>query len=220
MRGCLKQLIIYISGVLLLWGCKNDDCPPEKDPCASKYPEEIKIVNYSIEKYGPNGLLDDKGQFAYSVYPYDSFVSPTRTKFGVNFEYDSAFWLFGTDPRVKQGNLVYIEFNSPYGKIDIQCIGYRPVDTDCFGPNDDGVDTFQKSIWIMDRWDSPLFGTYRGVHEGETDTFEIALVKEKKYQIPGDTTSLSYFDYYFTGIPKQGELKMQGALEWYRFFWR
>jgi len=170
----------------------------EPDPC-SEYPSEFKIITSQEKRTWCTG--DPTVDFGdYEEYQYDTFaITPAlRVEFKVNFEYDSLKWRLGNDPTMYSLNRPIIDFNQPLGEILVVCIGWRTVNTECFGSQDDGIDTITKKISIMHINDAPIFGTFRGVNEEQSDSFSVKLGRDTLQ----DSMIGEYYLNFFEGLPQ------------------
>ena len=163
----MKKFICFLFILSAMSGCKNDDCPVELNPC-SEYPEKMEI---RIHVINPQNIEE-------VILTNDTVFTPPRTLFfSINFEYDSIRWHVGSDPSRFIGDNYSLRFEevSINSSVSVNAIGYRKINTDCFGINDTGKDTISRVITFRDRIESPLFGTWRGTNDGETDSFDVEI---------------------------------------------
>ena len=158
---------LYLLIVLLAFNACKDDCQPEPDPC-SEYPEEMEIRTHIINPRNLNEVI---------LSTDSTFTPPFTLFFSTNFEYDSIQWQVGSDPSRFIGDNYSLRFEevSINSSVSVNAIGYRKINTDCFGINDTGKDTISRVITFRDRIESPLFGTWRGTNDGETDSFDVEI---------------------------------------------
>jgi hypothetical protein len=135
----MKKFICFLFILSAMSGCKNDDCPVELNP---QNIEEVILTNDTV------------------------FTPPRTLFFSINFEYDSIRWHVGSDPSRFIGDNYSLRFEevSINSSVSVNAIGYRKINTDCFGINDTGKDTISRVITFRDRIESPLFGTWRGTN--------------------------------------------------------
>jgi hypothetical protein len=154
------------------------------------------------------------GEFV--LYPYDTFRTPNLSiKFELNYSYDSTVWKLQNDPKLRPQNNLILDFSKPFGRVTVQAIGYRSIHKDCFGPEDDGIDTILKTITILHEDDSPIFGTFRGTNDGESDSFNIIIGRDTFL----GQDNLPYYENYFRGLPKNSQLKLDRFIyRWYSFY--
>lgn len=187
----MKKFLYLIIILLAVQGCRDDDCPIEPDPC-SEYPEEMEI---DISVVNPQNI----NEYIPSI---DSiFVTPRTLLFQTNFEYDSIRWQIGSDPEIRTVSSLPLRFenNVQNTSIRINAMGYRPINKECFGEEDDGIDTLSRIITFRNREDSPLYGVWRGTNDGEKDSFNVEIQRLYYTNSRGET----FFDgTRFTGLPK------------------
>lgn len=180
---------------LLLFGCVQgckDECPVEPDPCAD-YPEKMEIT-LMWENY----LEATSRETPYVSTTDTAFSLSEIIIFKTNFDYDSVFWQFGSDPRVFNQLSYSINFTlGQEGKVTARAICYRDTNTACFGMDDDGVDTLYKTITLHHYTDAAILGTYRGTVDGKPDSINIRLWY--------DTLSNGRVQSYYSGIPNGQE---------------
>ncbi|MBX7206183.1 MAG: hypothetical protein K1X81_12235 [Bacteroidia bacterium] len=101
---------------------------------------------------------------------------------GSRKEYDTYKWKIGSDTNYRKGKSFSIYFDKPYGTIAVTLIGTRKPKPYCL-PGDDGVDTFTKSITIVDFKATVLDGSYRGsfIHN-PSETFDIQIAHDDEMQ--------------------------------------
>jgi hypothetical protein len=162
----MKKLLSILIVLLAFNACK-DDCPVELNPC-SEFPEEMEIRIHVINPKKVEEVI---------LSPDSIFLAPNLLFFSTNFEYDSIRWQVGSDPSRFIGDNYSLKFEevSINSSVSVNAIGYRKINTDCFGINDTGKDTISRVITFRDRIESPLFGTWRGTNDGETDSFDVEI---------------------------------------------
>jgi hypothetical protein len=207
----MKKLFIFFLLLTFLHSCK-EDCPEEIDPCAS-FPEKMEIIVEWPDYYGPNynrsGLIKTTDE---------TFAVEQLLQFSTNFSYDSIQWKFGSDPSIGKGDKVQLIFSNAVGPVEVKCIAYRPVNTNCFGPADDGVDTLIKTLNFKEWLKSPLFGTYRGVNEGETDSFNITLGYDSVYNQALGIYQYDNLSVFYLGLPQNTTSRRFIGIEYYEMF--
>jgi hypothetical protein len=187
--GVKLTYITFLLGSLA--GCK-DDCPVEPDPCAD-YPEKMEIT-----LMWPNYLGRTSLETPYVPTADTAFSLSQLVIFKTNFDYDSVFWQFGSDPRVFNQLSYSINFTlGQEGKVTARAICYRDTNTNCFGVDDDGIDTLYKTITLHHYTDAAILGTYRGTVDGKPDSINIRLWY--------DTLSNGKVESFYSGIPNGQE---------------
>jgi len=163
------MIVVLASFALLLPACK-DDCPVEPDPC-SVYPEKMEIVLRTYN-YLEATVRDER----YVSTDDTAFMEGASIVFESNFEYDSTFWQIGSDPVVYTRPKVQIGFRmGQLGQITARCIGFRKINQQCFGTEDDGIDTIYITITLNEPESAPIYGTYRGTNDGESEVIELKI---------------------------------------------
>jgi hypothetical protein len=206
----MKKLFIFFLLLTFLHSCK-EDCPVEPNLC-DLFPEKFEILT-SIKRYQ---FCNDVEYDEFAVYPYDTFRTPNAyIRFELNYSYDSVVWKVQNDPKIWRQNILNLGFSKPFGRITVQAIGYRPGNNDCFGSEDDGIDTIQRTIALLHEDDSPIFGTFRGTNDGESDSFNIVIGRDTFV----GQDNLPYYENYFSGLPKNSQLKLDRFIyRWYSFY--
>lgn len=208
----MKNFLIVLSLMALIHSCK-DDCPLEPDPCA-EYPEKMEIqIEWSNMKWSTRRDIE-------YVETLDSiFTIPSNLIFKTNYAYDSISWKIGGEANRRIGTKIIVRFedNALNRSIYITAECFRPIDTKCFGSDDDGIDTLQRRITFKSRYESPLIGTWRGVNDGETDSFDVEI--HPLYWINSEGEKV-YDLNRFSGLPKgttSNEDHNNISLRWYEF---
>jgi len=209
----MKNILYSLLAVALLLPACKDDCPVEPDPC-SVYPEKMEI---QIE--WQNRQLSTIRDIEY-VDTKDSIFTPTTyLTFKTNYAYDSIIWQIGSSPDQIKRNKVNIRFDKRVlnNSVKVAAVCFRAINRDCFGQTDDGIDTLQKRINFQSQFDSPLMGTWRGVNDGETDSFDVEIHPLFWVNSEGEKV---YEQSRFTGLPK-GTMSIEDrsniSLRWYEF---
>lgn len=187
------QLILYAVLLLAAQSCR-DDCPVEPDPC-SEYPSEIEIEISTLNVL----TLED-----YLPTPDTIFTIPEQLLFSANYAYDSIFWQVGADPTIRKQESFAIRFedNSLNKNITVFAKCHRPINNECFGLEDDGIDTLTQTITFKAREDSPIHGLWRGTNDGESDSFNVKIHRLWWTNSAGQTF---YDGTRYTGLPKGTE---------------
>ncbi len=161
----MKNLSIILFAITILifaCQCKDDD---DMNPCDV---EGLAPVNAQFTTSYEMGWQDSTRRFQ-----ADTFINYFPIIFTAQEENATYQWKVGDDPRdfdEKEFNLTFIGTTGP---IDIQLIVDAEPNLECF-PEDDGRDTISKTIYFVEKLDSPMLGKYRGVVTSvPNDTFEI-----------------------------------------------
>lgn len=210
----MKKLLYLLVVFLAVQGCKDQECPVEPDPC-SEYPNNIKLTTLLLNRsFCP--LSKDAVWNEYSEYTLDTFIEGSRILFELNYSYDSVRWQIGNDPRVRNEKRILSDFYDFTGNVVIRAVAYRKINIECFGVADDGIDSIYRTINIQSLYDSPVFGKFRGVEIGTTDSFNFTI---------GIDTFISdfdpdeeYYETYYQGLPKGSVLKQKFGMTWKGIF--
>jgi hypothetical protein len=195
LKKSYKYLIMLLVGIAFVFNSCKDDDPVEPDPC-SVYPEKMEIL---IEWDNAQWSTLRDIEF---VETLDSiFTIPSNLIFKTNYAYDSISWKIGAEANRRIGTKIVVRFEDDAlnSSIFITAECFRSIDTKCFGRDDDGIDTLQRRITFKSRYESPLIGTWRGVNDGETDSFDVEIHNLFWINSEGEKV----FDLNrFTGLPK------------------
>lgn len=172
----VQKLLILLPLVLLLTACPEDD-PVKPDPCEGKKPvtAEFEIIE---------GSPINKIQL---INQDDTVMSINRVTFKAIGNYDSYRWRLIDDPRIFSGQQHVVQFDEPYGKITVELIVQGKPNLQCF-PDDDGIDTLYKDIFVKDRFQTSIYGNYKGVNLSNIlDTFNVNIfpIKDLENQFRG-----------------------------------
>jgi hypothetical protein len=161
----------------------NPDCPnycpdpgdpdcPHYDPCFGKQPVS---AGFQMQEVPAFQLPDDSG-----FEPYDTDTAIFRQIRFIADEpnADMYEWEIGAgtyNTRAITLSLSGMEDLIPFD-IPARLIVHKTPDTSCF-PNDDGIDTLERSLHIVEVCEPLWEGTYQGYVEGEspTDTFTVSI---------------------------------------------
>lgn len=204
----MKKLLYLLTILLAIQSCRDDDCP-EPDPC-SEYPEKMEINISALNVL----TLED-----YLPTPDTIFTIPKQLSFSTNYAYDSIFWHVGADPTTWNQESLALRFedNSLNRSITVYARCHRPVNNECFGPEDDGIDTLTQTITFKAREDSPIHGLWRGTNDGESDSFNVKIHRLWWTNSAGQTF---YDGTRYTGLPKGTETPEGWAnmsIDWFSF---
>jgi hypothetical protein len=181
----------------------NPDCI-NYNPCKAEYPEK-----FEIELMWPNYLKRTQLEKPFVPTEDTAFSLEKTIVYKTNYDYDSIFWKVGADPRVAN-SLTYTILFQNEDVVTTSAICHRPINTTCFGPNDDGIDTLYKTISLHHRTKSRILGTYRGTNDGETDSIT--------FRIWYDTLQSGRIQPLQTGLPKGFKGEEGVRIERYNFY--
>ncbi len=189
----MKKLIpLFLALGMLVWqGCKRCDDPtnPECenfDPCWDAQP--LQAADFKM--WQPLRL-------DYTAPVYDTVFMNKTLVLEADSGYESYEWTIGLDTTKRHTRLEPVEFYAPYGRIDITLVVRWTPDTLCY-PEDDGVDTVQKTIYVVDVKELPIWGSYHGyATSAPEDTFTMRLTHEEYTWVTGEVGILE-------GLPVAG----------------
>lgn len=158
-------LFLLTVAIFFIGSCKDDDI--NLDPCEL---EGVVPVSAAFTTSNETGWQDSTRRFV-----ADTFLNYSIIIFTAEQEAASYQWKVGSDPRVFDSKEFTLTFTGIIGTIDVQLIIENTPNLDCF-PNDDGRDTLNKQIHLVEKMDSPMLGIYKGVvSSAPNDTFNIDI---------------------------------------------
>lgn len=166
MRNLFFVFLLGIIGIGVS-GCDEDctdetniDCP-NYDPCWRETPVSAEFT--IMQGLGYNEQR--------RYFPGDTFETGF-VRLQALQKLDSYEWHIGSDNRVFSGQTVELNYSPNTGWINVMLIGKKKHRTGCL-PDDDGIDTIQKSFYLVPFDTSLVKGIYRGVSLSQPlDTFE------------------------------------------------
>ena len=177
----MKNLLLLTAllGLLAWSGCKRCDDPsnPEcrnYDPCYVQGPVSAEFSMWEKAGLGwPEAL------------PIHRSVSArNRLILRAEQELDSYEWYIGDEAEPRTGPEVVVSFGwVPRGRIPIRLIARGEPNLAC-DPDDDGIDTVDKEVFVLDFEDLPIAGRYRGRHThriGEKP-FEVEILRMAEWR--------------------------------------
>ncbi|MEA3495223.1 MAG: hypothetical protein U9R42_04225 [Bacteroidota bacterium] len=166
----LKYLltILTISSFSLLFFSSCDD---EDDPC-----NNAKVANAEFKAYDLAGFKFESWNYETRMIECDTFFTSGITFNTVDKVIKKCTWKVGFDPRIFEGDNLFLVFDKPYGPVKITCMVEKDILEDCFSSKNSRYDTFTKQIVIIDYKDAPYVGNFRGYVESKPDSiFEIKI---------------------------------------------
>lgn len=162
-------VILFFLGVGLIGisGCREDctdetniDCP-NYDPC---YWERPTSADFTITQ--GVGYNEQRSYFS-----SDTFMTGFITLQALG-NLDGYEWHIGSDNRIFEGKTVELDYSPYTGWVDVMLIGKNIIKEGCL-PDDNGIDTVQKSFYLVPYNTTLLTGKYKGVSLSHpSDTFE------------------------------------------------
>ncbi|MCU0442859.1 MAG: hypothetical protein MUE96_10710 [Bacteroidia bacterium] len=166
-----KYLFLLLLGssflLLTLNSCKdkNDPCQDPRNPECENYDPclDAQPVSASFHMYEENAFL----QLEQLWVDYDTDTSITdRVRFVAQEKNALSYtWYIGTETQPRTGASILINFADSRTPKRIRLIVQKEPNLRCF-PNDDGVDTVDRMLSFIERYDSinmPIVGTFRGI---------------------------------------------------------
>ncbi len=160
----LSFALIVSIFILLIQSCKCDDpsdpnCP-NYDPCL--------CVTEDFADFEMEEALFYNGEGGY--YQTDTTLENNNVRLTVyDQSVDSVKWIIGADPTLRTGKSINLSFDEAYGEIPVTVIAYKNLAANCLGENF-GTDTITKSIYVLEWWRAPYFGTFSGTTSEDPDT--------------------------------------------------
>lgn len=164
MKKFLKPaFILWLS--LIVFSCSDDKTeviiPP--DPCAGAQPFKASFTIYEELWYD-------------SLFATEGILSWNNVHFSADAKYNTYSWKIGDDSRIFRDSSIVFSFGEDQlGKFRVRFIATGFPNRLCF-PEDDGIDTVIKEFVVVDEFDSPMIGDYRGFNEDNPkDTFVVNI---------------------------------------------
>lgn len=164
-----NSFFIFLFGIILIStiGCK-EDCTDETNINCPNYDPCWREVPVSAEFSIMQGLAYNEHR---RYFKGDTFTTGFVRLQAVQ-KLDSYEWHIGSDNRVFSGQTVELDYGLNTGWVDVTLVGKKNHRTGCL-LDDDGIDTIQKSFYLVPRDSLLLKGKYRGVSLSQPlDTFE------------------------------------------------
>lgn len=166
MKNIFFVLLLGV-GLISIYSC-DEDCDdvnnpmcPNYDPC---YWERATNADFTITQ--GVGYNEQRRYFS-----SDTFMTGFIRLQAVE-NLDSYEWHIGSDNRIFEGKTVELDYSPYTGWVDVMLIGKNAIKEGCL-PGDDGVDTVQKSFYLVPYNTTLLTGKYKGVSLSQPlDTFE------------------------------------------------
>ncbi len=150
-----KILLIFFAGSLVfLSNCKPD--PEPADPCKGA---KLPTADFMLAE-----KLDGEERY----FETDKINHVRKLYMRGPDGYDSYLWQLGTNANWSTDKNATATFSQVEGKLKVRLIAKRKPMTECF-PNDDGIDTIEKSIDVVEgsssisnTWETALLGYWEG----------------------------------------------------------
>lgn len=160
--------LTLLIAIIILTGCPDD--PVRPDPCDGKMPV---TANFKITQKVYNNIADSVDYIETEIVLTSNIILFKGQ--GNYYHYE---WQLLGDTTTYFGRNQSFLFKEPWGKLTMRLIVKGYSDTTCF-PNDDGIDTIFKDLFVIDKGDAAIIGSYKGSHENNpTDSFTIDIKYE------------------------------------------
>src|SRR6218665_2439516 len=164
----LRLLSCAIAPALLI-SCKRDP-----DPCAG-----LKPISADFKFFQKFIGID-------SIFYIDTVIMnpdrniyiPEKVWLIANEEKATYRWELEDYPKNNTTKSFFLDFDQPFGNIEVKLIVTKEPDTSCF-PNDDGADTVTKTLVVLDgsKFKYAFEGTFTGfLTDNPSDVFDITIV--------------------------------------------
>jgi len=209
------KLLLYVLIVTSLQNCQKDkvECNDPRNPECVNYDPciDAKIVSAAFTMFEEGDALRLNPFWEY----YDTDTSVwNNVRFTALEENAKKYtWYIGTELQPRFGKSLTIDFSSNKTPKLIRLIVEKEPNSTCL-PNDDGVDTVDRMLYFIDRYDTlnmPIFGRFQGVSSENLQ--ETRVVTIGYYY----TTNTGANNVTFTGFNECTAYVSSGLLG-YRFF--
>jgi len=173
-------LACMLVALLGIWsGCQRCDDPA--DPACRNYDPcyEVGPVSAKFNMFEKTRGWHDRLPIHKTLNAWNSLILEAEQ------ELDSYEWYVGDEATPRTGRTITIQFGgNPYGRIPIKLIVKGKPNLAC-DPNDDGIDSVQKEVFVTSVDDLPIQGRFKGrnTHLPDETPFEveILIMPEWKY---------------------------------------
>lgn len=150
--------------MVLLTSCPDED-PVKPDPCEGKKPVTAEFEIMESKYSDINDFMSRS----------DTILMKNIGNFIAKEENSNYSWRIGDDDREFTTSKVSLRFLEVLGKIPVRLIVKKTPDTLCF-PNDDGIDTITKTLFVKKYTESDMIGNYWGVNlDAPRDSFLVSI---------------------------------------------
>jgi hypothetical protein len=143
---------LLIFPVLFILSCKKKH-DVTTNPCAGQTPTSAKFNAYV--NLAKNGLVISTDTF----YADKGLLCEVKLSV-LDTNIEDCQWQIGQEASFRSGKSVIVDFQDTYGQVPVKCMVKKNV-SKCF-PNDKGVDTFIRNIYILSPRQMPILGKYLG----------------------------------------------------------
>ncbi len=195
LRRTIHVLVLAFVAMGLVWlsGCGKDP-----DPCAALKPVSADF-KFQQSFYGIDSLFDVD---TILMIPDRNVFGTYRVSFNANEDGASYQWKVGDDPDTFIAKSFLLNFNQPYGKIDVTLIVNKQPNIECF-PKDNGTDTVTRSLYLLNG--STIMYAFEGTFTGyltdnHKEIFDVTIVDLGPTPDPNDPPQ--YYGLKVYNLPK------------------
>jgi hypothetical protein len=173
----ITMIILFVVNMVLFNACNKKKCNDPTDPTCENYDACYMQETSADFAIYARGVSDAYLYWRNSIEEIDTLYA-TQMFLATKQKIDSVKWKVGKEINYRFGDSNFVSFGMQrVGKIDITCIAYRKPNLSCF-PNDDGIDTVTKSLFVAPFETIPVLGKFKGMFLNDPlnlDSFEIAF---------------------------------------------
>ncbi len=181
-----QNFVLLAITFICIHSCKRDDAP--QNPCGNSH---TTSAAFKVEE--DFAFIPDYDLPYWQYYATDTIATDVARFSILDPSVDSCIWRIGAG--IYKTKVTKIEFTNqlqitPSFNVPVTCIAYRKPDKRCF-PNDDGIDTSSRMIYVTKLCNALINGSYQGyLTNNPTDTFTVHINTCYPYahiQLPPDT---------------------------------
>lgn len=162
------MLLIPLALMLLVASCKDEDDQLCNDPRNKNCPNynpciDVKPVSAAFTMVEESGFL--RRDLLWTYYDTDTSVYNEVRFTALEQNALSYKWFIGTELEPRYGQSITINFTESRTPKRIRLIVEKAPNKNCY-PNDDGIDTLDRMLYFINRYDTvsmPMYGKFRGV---------------------------------------------------------
>jgi len=167
-------VVAALSSIVVLASCRRDS---EPNPC-----QALKPTSAAFRMEEKVGYQDQARRFEVDTIAADR---STPIFFTAEDSLATYEWKVGQDPTIHRERSFYLTFEQAYGRVPVQLIVRKPPNKGCF-PQDDGVDTLVRDLYVVPLEQAPIVGEYEGYNVSDPSRrFTISITQEGLSNLPG-----------------------------------
>jgi hypothetical protein len=200
-KTCIIPLILVVGfAAFTTSGCKRCDDPSDPD-CKNYDPCFVQgAVSAEFELFEKGFGWPDQLPVRRQINACNSVILRAKQ------ELDSYEWYIGSELNPRTGRQVTVSFGcTPYGQIPIRLVVKGPPNLIC-DPNDDGIDTLVRDLFVLRSDSLPISGKFRGRHQHiqeEEFVVEIRLRPNRPYMDSIPPPPYATWNYYVMNLPNR-----------------